>query len=216
MLGFNILTATSEQWGLQFSEENLSYRYEKLYYSAKVQLLDNLVVRNAQDNPVEWFFGVGPGNGMGQIGKDNLTPFALRMLLEFYQSADMQTMQMDSITGNTSSAIFTLWGDLGLIGFFLWVSIYGVALKKCVNVIRSTSSLQKRVVAESLIGILVMFALVNVAQDVLSNVFITTWVWGLFAFLYLPEQDDHRETALTGIDADSLELDADIAYRSGT
>ena len=192
IISFNILIATSETFAEVFSKENLTYRYEKLNKSAKIQLYNDLLIENAKDDTLEWMVGVGPGNGMGPIGKDNLTPFALKMLLEYYQRTgeDTRSMQMTSITGSTASVIFTLWGDFGLFGFLIFVAIYGVAIKKCISVIRSpASSLQKRVIAEALIGIFTMLALVSIVTDIFYSIFLTIWIWLLIAFLYLPDED---------------------------
>jgi len=198
IIGFNILISTNEAFSEAFSKENLEYRYEKLNKSAKVNLFHDLLIKNAKDDSIEWTIGVGPGNGMGPVGKDNLTPFALKMLLNYYQSNDIEELQqMNSITGNTRSVILTLWGDFGLIGFLIFVTIYGVAIKKCFSVIRSpTSSLQKRVIAEALIGILAMLALIGIVEDVLYSVFLGIWIWLLIAFLYIPDETEEKEELL--------------------
>ena len=126
---------------------------------------------------------------MGPIGKDNLTPFALRMLLSYYQSADTISLQMASITGNTDSAVLTFFGDFGLIGFLLFLTLYIIAFAKAVHVTRDLkASLQKKVIAESLIGILVMLVLVSVVKDVFYSAFTTMWIWSMVAFLYLPDE----------------------------
>jgi len=198
IISFNIALATSEPFAEVFSKENLTYRYKKLNKSAKVQLFNDVLIENAKDDSIEWTLGVGPGNGMGPVGKDNLTPFALKMLLNYYQSNDREEIgQMQSITGSTRSTILTLWGDFGLFGFLIFISMYGIAIKKCFNVIRSpTSSLQKRVIAEALIGILAMLALIGVVEDVLYNVFLIIWIWLLIAFLYLPDETEEKEELL--------------------
>ena len=198
IIGFNILIATNAYWKEQFYTEMLTYRYEKLNKSAKVQLFNDVLIENAKDNSIEWVAGVGPGNGMGPVGKLNVTPFALKMLLNYYQSADREeTRQMQSITGNTRSVILTLWGDFGLIGFLIFISIYGVAIKKCFSVIRSpTSSLQKRVIAEALIGILAMFTMISIVEDLLYNAIFPIWIWLLIAFLYIPDEIEEKEELL--------------------
>jgi len=194
IIGFNILIAVSEPFEKVFSNENLAYRYEMLNKSAKVQLFNDLLVENAKNNSIEWAVGVGPGNGMGPLGKSNLTPFALKMLLSYYQSTDIRSMQMNSITGNTNSAVLTLWGDFGLTGTLFFITLYGIAFKKALTVVHSpTSSLQKRIIAEALTGILPFFALINITDDILYSVFLTAFIWLLIAFLYLPDKEERPE-----------------------
>lgn len=190
----------SEEIQTQFTKERLNERYGSLVYSAKVQLLNDLLVKNLQENPLEWVIGVGPGNGMGGIGKANLTPFALRMLLNYYQAFDIRAMQMTSITGTTTSAILTLWGDFGLIGFILYCMLYTRLFKVCFRVAKHDGgNAQEKAIAQFLVGALVLFALVNVVVDVLFHVALTHWLWVWLALLNLSDKPEKPLETVTKV-----------------
>lgn len=188
VVGAGWLISTDEQWRENFSEKNLIYRYDALANSAKVQLFGDLLVKNFENYKEEWLLGVGPGNGMGSIGKDNFSPFAVRMLLSYYKAADFHSLQMDSISGNTTSAVFTLWGDLGAIGSLLFFLFFIAVFKKCISVIRGVCEAYKKMIAEFLCGAFVFFSLVNVIYDLLFYTFFSIWIWLFVTFLYLPEE----------------------------
>jgi len=181
-----IAFSLSEQLQTHFSKEQLRYRKEKLAYSAKVQLFNDLLVKNATDYQTEWLFGVGPGNGMGSFGKENLSPFALRMLLPYYQRTGnaMRDMQMTSVTGSTASAIFTLWGDFGLIGFLLFLGIYFRLFFILLQQIRCKNT-NLNALSLGILGGLFMFFLINITLDVISITGIVCWIWCLVAFLLI-------------------------------
>jgi len=197
----------SEQLQLVFEKENIHLRKERLNESAKIRLFNDLIVKNRRDDPVAWAFGVGPGNGMGMIGKDNHTPFALKMLLPYYQtSADYFEQQMDSITGNTNSAIFTLWSDYGLFGFLLFLAIY---IRFYVQSLRRATLHKKtgemQYIATGLTGALAMYFISNITFDVLALSSVCCWLWMFAALLALPEEepsedDDRGRTAVSAVE----------------
>lgn len=191
VVGLLFLYSVSDPLQLQFSQENLQYRSGIFSEGAKGQLYQQLLVDNARETPLEWLIGVGPGNGMGPIGKDNLTPFAVRMLLPFYQStgADQRTMQMTSVSGSTNSGIFTIWGDFGLIGFFVFISFYVWLLARSVKFRRTGKGIQP-VIAEFLIGAIPFFLLVNIFIDLVAIEAFTIWIWFFSALMNLPNQKD--------------------------
>jgi len=182
----------SEQIQAQFSAENLRDRYERFSYGAKYQLFEALLVQHRKGNPAQWMFGVGPGNGMGAIGADNYTPMAIKFLLPFYMR-DAGRMRsetdMTSITGSTTSAVLTLWGDFGLFGFVLFCSFYVILFRQAW---RSASdqgaSLRDKTIAQFLAGALPFFFIVNIFIDVLVYEFFVLWIWAWAALLALPEE----------------------------
>ncbi len=184
----------SEELQRQFSKETLQLRQDRLAKSAKVQILNDLAIKNLRTNPMEWVLGVGPGNGMGSIGKANLTPFALKMLLDYYQAFDVRAMQMTSITGLASSAIFTLWGDFGIVGFIIFFLLYVMLFIKCYRAaVGSGENGYKKVLAQFLIGALAVFTLVNIAIDILYFGALTLWLWMWLALFTLPEGTESKD-----------------------
>jgi len=186
----------SEELKDQFSQEKMDYRQKKLAYSAKVLLFNDLLVKNRRDNPSEWMFGVGPGNGMGDIGKDSLSPFALRMLLPYYQSADAESAQMSSILGNTHSAIFFLWGDFGLVGFFLFLMIYFRLVMLILKKNRATNAATSAL-SIGLLGAVSMLLLTNITFDVFAMTGVTCWLWMLAALISLPDEEASQKEDLS-------------------
>jgi len=181
------IITSSEDLQKNFSEENLTYRYEKLSDSAKVQLYDQLLIGNLSREPMHWLLGVGPGEGIGPIGKDNLTPFALKMLLPFYQSTGqkMRSMQMSSISGNTTSGIFTIWGDFGLVGFLIFISFYLWLVTICLRYSLKRDRTESTVIAEFLVPALLFFLMINILIDIVAIEAIVIWIWIWAAILKL-------------------------------
>ena len=104
---------------------------------------------------------------------------------------------MASVTGSTDSAVLTFWGDVGVVGFLLFLGLYIIPFLKCLKILREKNvSRQKQVIAEALIGILVMFLLINIVLDVIFIIFLTVWIWILIAFLYLPDENIEAEKTL--------------------
>ena len=182
--------STSEELQVQFNKENFIFRYEKLAYSAKVQLYDKVFVQNI-DHPGEWVFGVGPGNGVGIYGKDNQSDYALRMLLEFYQRGDIRyqsEIQINSITGNTDAGYLSLWGDYGLLGTPLYLGMYMWLLFFCFRVLREKESdVVRRVIAQFLIGAITYILLLNFLIDSFVLPIWACIIWGMAALLFVPD-----------------------------
>jgi len=186
------LIASSEELQENFSSENLTYRYEKISDSAKFQLYNQLLIKNLNKDFKHWLIGAGPGDGIGPIGKDNMTPFALKMLLPFYQRTgqEMQQMQMTSITGNTTSGIFTIWGDFGLIGFLIFLSFYIWLVTICLRYSLKRDRKQSTVIAEFLVPSLFFFLMVNILIDLVAIEAIVIWLWIWAAVLKLSKDDE--------------------------
>ncbi len=186
----------SDVWKTYFSKDNIEFRMEMLSKSAKVQIMGDLLVDNYHSMPFTWFVGNGPGNGMGPIGKNNTTPFALKMLLPYYRAGAMEmktTMQMGSITGNTTSAVFTLWGDFGLIGTGVFVSFYLWLMFRCISVIKHENvNSSRRAIAEFLVGAIPFFIVVNIVIDVFLIKSFAVWVWMWAALMNLPDETTRR------------------------
>ena len=179
--------SSSEQLQLQFNTENLTYRTERLYYSAKMQLYNKVFVQNLNDRPMEWVFGVGPGDGVGVLGKDNLTDYALRMLLGFYQrdSVHLREMQMTSISGLTDAGYVTLWGDYGMLGTPIYLGIYAWLFINCVRVFRDKKLDPIRcVIAQFLIGAITYIFLLNFLIDTFVRPVWAVIIWGMGALLF--------------------------------
>jgi len=187
-----ITLSTSEQWKAQFSQENIRDRRERLVHGAKVQLFNDLMVKNRRNYPYEWMFGVGPGNGMGTVGADNRTSFAYKMLLPYYTSTDMQGgLQMSSVTGSTQSVILTIWGDFGVVGFIIFLMIYIRVFMQalCLSLSEATET---QCLAKGMIGALTILFLASIMIDTMQVSFLTDWVWVLAALLSLPEEESKK------------------------
>lgn len=179
---FFVVASQSERANQVFNKKDLQHRYEQLAYSPKIKLYKDLLIENLQENPGEWFIGVGPGNGMGHIGMDNQTPFALRMLLEYYQASNMRQMQLTSITGNTYSVVFSIWGDLGVVGFVLFSLIHILTLIYCYEKIR-TGSAREVAVAQFLLASFILWVIIGLVVDGLQTV-IPIWLWVWVGWLF--------------------------------
>ena len=185
----------SDQLRFNFNKEQMRFRIENFRQGAKGQLFDALWGRHRKDNPVQWVFGVGPGNGIGNIGKDNLTPLALEMLLPIYtrSARDMRKQQMTSISGSTTSAILTLWSEFGLVGFLLFCSFYvllfGQAWRYAVD---KETDLQKKIISSFLVGSMAMFLAINILMDIMGYQVYVLWLWGWAVLLNLPGSREQK------------------------
>lgn len=197
-LGFSvaIIFLVSEDFQKMFSKENLSHRQRSFSHGAKAQLFDDLIVKNFRDDMIHWAFGAGPGNGMGPIAKEARSSFALKILLPYYQSGkDYAKQQMSSISGNTSSAILTLWGDFGAVGFFMVLFLYVWVYKKCLQLItRFENRGEMKCLAEAMSGVLAFYLICNITFDELFLSSLCCWVWLLLALLALG--DDAKAAAV--------------------
>lgn len=193
-----VAVSTSEMLQTVFTKEYIENRVERLAYSAKFQLYDKVFKQNLSDHPMEWVFGVGPGNGVGMIGKDNLTDYALRMLLEFYardSSLQYNEAQMTSISGLTDAGYITLWGDFGLFGTPIYLAMYGWLLFYCLSLLRKKDQEPYRqVIATFLIGAIVYIALLNILIDTFGRPEWAAIIWGLAALLLIDKQDSKVAT----------------------
>ena len=181
---FGFVVSQSEMFSIYLNQDALRERYVGLKYSPKVLLYQRLLVDNLRANPNEWLFGVGPGNGMGNIGKDNYTEFAVRMLLEFYTAADESKMQITSITGSTNSAVFSIWGDVGLIGFILFIWIYALAIIYCFRKMKRGG--REALVGQFLIASFIFWGIISLVFDAMTTV-IPLWLWAWMGWVLRKE-----------------------------
>ncbi len=188
---------SSEELRFHFNKEQIQFRIANFRLGAKGQLLDALLVQHRKESAMEWMFGVGPGNGIGNIGKDNRTPLALEMLLPIYTRSekDMRKQQMTSISGSTTSAVLTMWSEFGLVGFLLFCSFYVLLFGQAWRYAADEEfDLQKKIISGFLIGSLAMFLVINILMDIMGYQVYVLWLWGWAVLLNLPEGGDQKST----------------------
>lgn len=196
---FFIAYSKSDVYKRNFGNDVLIWRYEKFVSGPKVLLLKKVVVENLHDSPMVWLLGVGPGNGMGSVGKQYVTPFAYEMLGAYYASMGQLSKQgyaMTSITGSTQSSILTLWGDFGIIGFLLYLWIYIRLLIILVHrALRARGDVQ--CLAIGMIGVLAMYTLTGLTYDMQMVVQLLNFVW-IFAAIFAVVDDDDTRSVESG------------------
>lgn len=104
-------------------------------------------------------------------------------------------MQMTSITGNTTSAVFTMWSDFGLVGFVLFCGLYAwLFLQNTGAAVRRIKE-PEGVVSEFMFGALIMFVIVNIVLDVMGTTGVICWIWLFAALLTLPKEAGEESVA---------------------
>ena len=183
--GVGVLMRSDTQLSEQLNSENLRMRKELLHQSAKVIIYEDLTVKALHDNPQEWIMGGGPGYGIGPIAKDSLSPMALRYLLKFYAAfgADQRKMQMTSITGSTSSAILSVWSDVGAVGSALYFLPFFMMMVQSFIMATRVRSPERKAFYIGLFSSVIYLFIICVLIDILHMKFFSYSLWAIFGIL---------------------------------
>lgn len=108
-----------------FDRQNLEYRWDRFVQGPKIELISRIAVQNATKKPYLWLLGNGPGNGLSAIGMTRSSAFAWEYLGEFVSNTDLfKGKQMTSISGSFYSGILSIWSELGVGGYLLYMAFY--------------------------------------------------------------------------------------------
>jgi len=201
-----------ENIGQTFSSENLSRRWRSFKLSPKVRLLDRIVVKNARNTPIEWLVGMGPGMGVSVVGMANVSPKALEYLAEYYFTQSGTQERADgSIMSSAYSGIFSIWSEIGLIGFLLYVALYLYPWMRVWRQFRRGVYLDSMqlIFAENFLLVIPLFLMVNVLTDLLFADYYVVGIWIWAGLIWNPIKELSPAEGLNDISdatADSAEL----------
>ncbi len=185
VLGVVILMQGETELAQQLNPESLRMRKERLRDSAKVLIYNDLIVNAIHDNPQEWLMGAGPGYGIGPIGKDNVSPMAMRYLLQYFGAfgSDQRKMQFTSITGNANSAILTIWSDIGMAGSALYFLPFFMMMMQALVMARNAKSPERKAFAIGLLSSTLFLLVMCILIDLLHIKFFSYALWTIFGIL---------------------------------
>ena len=169
-----------EDVSAQFSSDSLSRRWRRFQVSPKVRLLDRIVVQNARNAPMEWLIGMGPGMGVSVVGMSRGTPKAFEYLGEYYLSVSgQQEMSDGSIMSSAYSGIFSIWSEIGIIGFFFYIALYVYPWGRVLKQFKRDQYLDSAqlVLAESFLLVIPLFLMCNVLFDNFWGDFFVVGIW---------------------------------------
>lgn len=181
----------------QLNINNLRERKERLHNSAKVILYQKIAVDSARDHPYEWLLGAGPAYGIGPIGKDNMSPMALRYLLDFFTAGRDQkvNMQFTSITGNANSAILTIWSDIGVVGNMVYFLPFFMMLLQSLIIAKKAKSQERKAFSIALFSSTLFLLVMCILIDILHVKFFSYALWAIFGILSGNSESEIKESA---------------------
>ena len=170
------------QLGANFDRQNLERRWKRFTEGPKIDLINRITVKNATKEPFLWFLGHGPGNGLSSIGLSQGGAFAWEYLGEYiHDSSTYKGMDMESATGNFYSGILSIWSELGVVGYMLYMGLYislivhvGLRLRRN----QYTEPVQQ-VLAEGFIMAGLLFLMVSFMADIFWAKYFAggLWIW---------------------------------------
>ena len=171
------------------SSEGLSLRWRMFKLSPKIRLLDRIVVQNARNTPMEWLIGMGPGLGVSVVGMSKVSPKALEYLGEYYLSSSGRMELADgSIMSSAYSGIFSIWSEVGLLGFIFYVGLYVYPWVRVWRQYRCkvyVDTLQILLVEAYLLAI-PLFLMVNILTDLFWPDYYVVGLWIWAALIWRP------------------------------
>lgn len=188
------------------SEENLQDRWDRFIHGPKIEILSSVVVKNATKEPMLWLLGNGPGNGLSGVGMKHSSAFAWETLGKYVvNTMSFKESDMSSISGSFYSGILSIWSELGVVGYLLYLigymyAVWRVARKLIKNEYRD---IFQRVLAEGFVMAMLMFIFASFLQDIFSHLYFTCGLWIWAAMVWDPvepegPEDGDRRTEIRG------------------
>lgn len=175
----------------------LEVRLRRFSNTPKISLYEWLVVKNMREEPVEWLFGNGPGQGTGKIGEKFLTPAALKYLgAYFFSPRYRREMAGLSTLSSPRVGILAVWSDIGFVGVIIYFGVYFSAIiHLLINVRRRKYKNEVQLaMAETCILLLGLLVMANLLMsDLFHRHELVGGVWILVALVWVPldKLDDH-------------------------
>lgn len=171
---------------------NLTKRYERMINTAKGQTYYNSFYRLPSEKGIYFFSGAGPANYMSTPALTRPTPLTFRYLGDFYLTfTGRQEMVGGSITQNPIVGICVIIGELGFIGFILYLALY---IYPVVKVIRNINGgkykhLSQKILAQAFPSAFMAFIIMNLLVDMWPKLSFVCVLWIWAALVWEPIKD---------------------------
>lgn len=152
-----------------FDRRNLEDRWEHFVNGPKIELINRIAIQNAVRDPYLWLQGNGPGNGLSAVGMTRSTEFAWKYLGEFVSNTALyKGNQMTSISGNFYSGILSIWSELGVVGYLLYLGFYIYLMQHVVLILirKKYPDQFQLVLAEGFVMAMLLFLMCSFLSDV--------------------------------------------------
>jgi len=186
-----------------FDQRNLQQRWDKFVHGPKIELITRITVENAQKKPFLWLLGNGPGYGLSAVGMERGSDFAWEYLGAFVANSDMFAESgMTSITGSFYSGILSIWSELGVAGYVLYVGLYIYAIRRVIwRLFRNQyTDLFQHVLAEGFVMAMLLFLLVSVMTDIFwgKSFVVGLWIWAAMVWDPVAPEDGEQTSDVGG------------------
>jgi hypothetical protein len=183
--------------------ENLELRWDRFSHGPKIELINRIAVQNVSRDPMLWLFGNGPGNGLSAVGMKHNNAFAWEYLGEFVANTDNFTAKdMSSISGSFYSGILSIWSELGVGGYLLYLGIYVYVIGRVTRrlIKNQYRDVFQRVLAEGFVMAMLMFLFVSLLQDVFWVPYFTVglWIWAAMVWDPVAPEDGEQTSDVGG------------------
>jgi len=147
------------------------------------------------------FLGAGPGNYSSNTAVVHKRPLAMRVMAYKTYGIDYGLIRASaSVLGHPSAGILTLWGELGPLGYLLYLGLYVYAAIRVYRHVRGEVyvSPYRRVMAEAFVPMMAVFVLISFLSDefVFVHLNVGLWIWA--ACVWNPPEPPVAEKETTG------------------
>lgn len=185
LLLVNQMTANKQYGSLEgnaLTQKNLEYRWLKMTRGPKAESYADSFWHLPNEKFHYWIVGAGPARYMSVPARLRPTPLALKYLGDFYLThSGREERRGGSITQNPLVGVCALFGELGLIGIFLYLSLYALPLYRVVSFLKAGlyRDAWQRILAQALVPSLCVYLGLNLLVDYFANLtfVILLWVW---------------------------------------
>lgn len=165
-----------------FNSKNLQRRWERFTQGPKVEVINRIAIQNAAKNPYLWLLGNGPGNGLSAIGMAAGSPFAWEYLGAYvHDSLAYEGRDMSSSSGSFYSGILSIWSEVGMLGYVLYMGQYIYLILHVVLRLRRNRYAEpvQQVLAEGFVTATLLFLLASLLTDILWTKYFagSLWIW---------------------------------------
>jgi hypothetical protein len=186
-----------------FDQQNLERRWDKFVHGPKIELITRITVANATKEPFLWLLGNGPGYGLSAVAMERGSDFAWEYLGAFVANTQMfRAGGMTSITGSFYSGILSVWSELGVVGYILYMGLYIYAIRRVIwRLLRNQyTDLFQQVLAEGFVMAMLLFLLVSLLTDIFWGKSFTAglWIWAAMVWDPVAPEDGEQRSEISG------------------
>lgn len=191
-----------------FSVENIEKRSGVFYEGPKAESYINSFWNLPRESALYWVIGAGPGRYMSTPALTRPGGLTFRYLGEFYLThTGTQAMSGGSITQTPLIGVCALFGELGILGFGLYVVLYMMPILQVIRNLNGKrySDTYQRVLAQAYLPSIAVFLMVNMLVDGWFRLFFVFPLWLWAAIIWEPISDENSNAGERACDGVSVE-----------